>query len=328
MNTDITGIHHVTALSGPAGQNLAFYTNVLGFRLVKKTVNFDDPHSYHFYFGDRGGRPGTLITFFPHPGFRPGVAGAGEVAATHLAVGPGAIGYWADRLKAAGVDAARQSAGGQERLRFTDPDGTRLSLVEAAGGPAEGHAPASDVPADQAILGIASVTVVVNRLAPTAAFLTDTLGFRQVAAEGNRAWFEPTGGGDGGGPDDAGTAFVAGVPPLEVIEVPAAPRPVLGVGSVHHVAWRVADDAARDRVRAAVDGKVLGLTPVKDRSYFRSIYFREPGHTIFEVATAGPGFAADEDPATLGTALKLPPQFESRRAEIEAALPPLEANPS
>jgi glyoxalase family protein len=315
MTHDITGIHHVTALSGPAAGNLRFYTRVLGLRLVKKTVNFDDPTSYHFYFGDRTGRPGTLVTFFPHPGFRPGVPGAGEVATTHLAVPAGSLDYWAGRLQRDGVQAVRQAAGGRERLLFRDPDGTRLSLVETPAGRGSGDAAAAwtDVPADKAIAGLAAVTAVVRRLGPTADFLPDTLGFRQVAADGNRAWFEPP---NGGGQS------------LEVVAVEAAPRPVLGVGSVHHVAWRVPDDAARDRVRALVEGKVAGLTPTRDRNYFRSIYFREPGGVIFEIATDVPGFTVDEDEASLGTALKLPAEFEPRRAEIEAALPPLENDKS
>ena len=306
--SDILGIHHVTALSGPPARNLWFYTHVLGLRLVKRTVNFDDPGSYHFYFGDRTGRAGTLITFFPHPGFRAGSPGAREVGVTHFAVPADALGYWHERLDRAGLSLTRETAAGREWLAFRDPDGTRLTVVGDESTPA-GAAPESPVPADRAIHGIAGVTVVVNELAPTAAFLTDSLGFRQVDA-GGRQWFAPAAGASG--------QFI------DVVEAPDAPAPVLGVGSVHHVAWRVADDAARDRVRAAVEGKVTALTPVRDRTYFRSIYFREPGGVIFEVATDGPGFTVDEDEAALGTALKLPPQFEPRRGEIEAALPPLE----
>ena len=310
MTTDIHGIHHVTALCGPPARNLWFYTNVLGLRLVKKTVNFDDPHSYHFYFGDRTGRPGTLITFFPHPAFRPGSPGAREVAVTHFAVPAGALAYWSDRLHRTGLSLERESAAGRERLAFRDPDGTRLTVGEADVRGDGFEAPGASVPPDRAIAGLAGVTTVVNELAPTADFLTATLGFRPIGREANRACFEPGAGSSG--------------QRIEVVEDPAAPRPVLGVGSVHHVAWRVADDAARERVRAAVEGKVTGLTPTRDRSYFRSIYFREPGGVIFEVATDVPGFLVDEDEASLGTRLKLPPQFEPRRTEIEAALPPLE----
>jgi glyoxalase family protein len=310
MSPDIHGLHHVTALCGEPARNLWFYTQVLGLRLVKKTVNFDDPHAYHFYFGDRTGRPGTLITFFPHPAFRPGSPGAREVAVTHFAVPAGALGYWSDRLHRAGLALERESNGGRERLAFRDPDGTRLTVGEA-GVRLDGFgAPEASVPPDRAIAGLAGVTTVVNELAPTAEFLTTALGFRSVGGDATRAWFEPGSGSSG--------------QRIEVVEDPTAPRPTLGVGSVHHVAWRVADDAARDRVRLAVDGKVTGLTPTRDRNYFRSIYFREPGGVIFEVATDVPGFLVDEDEASLGTELKLPPQFEGRRTEIEAALPPLE----
>ncbi len=310
MAHDILGIHHVTALCGAPGPNLRFYREVLGLRLVKKTVNFDNPHGYHFYFGDRIGRPGTLITFFPHPQWRAGVAGAREVARTDFGVPLGALGFWSGRLSKAGVDVARATTlGGQERLEFVDPDGTRLGIVEAELGEVSAEAPASDVPDGQAITGIASVAVTVSNAAETAEFLTGAFGFRHLGTNGRSAWFSA-------GSEVPGQR-------LEVIEDPTAAPAVLGMGSVHHVAWRVADAAAQARVRAAIDGKIFGLTDVRDRNYFQSIYFREPGGVIFEVATDVPGFLVDEDERTLGEALKLPTQFEPRRAEIEAALPSL-----
>jgi glyoxalase family protein len=308
---DILGIHHVTALCGPPARNVWFYTQVLGLRLVKRTVNFDDPKSWHFYYGDRTGRPGTLITFFPHPGFRPGVRGAREVAATHFAVPAGALGYWSDRLHRAGLDLSGESVGAAERLNFRDPDGTRLSVSETDA-PAELDAPDSPVAAENAITGIAAVTVLVNYFGATGKFLTDTLGFRFIRGDFSRAWY-----GVGGGSQ------------IEVIGDETTNPAVLGVGSVHHVAWRVADDAARERVRTAVEPRIgSGVTPTRDRGYFRSIYFREVGGVMFEVATDGPGFLVDEDEQNLGTTLRLPPQFESRRAEIEAALPPIEGRTS
>ena len=307
MVNEISGIHHVTALCGPPARNVWFYTQVLGLRLVKRTVNFDDPKSWHFYYGDRTGRPGTLITFFPHPGFRPAVRGAREVSATHFAVPAGALGYWSDRLHRAGLDLSGETAGGAERLAFRDPDGTRLSVTETERPVEASHAAASAVPAERAISGIAAVSVMVQHLGATGTFLTDTLGFAFVEGNFTRVLYESPGGSR-----------------IEVVADEVAPPAVLGAGSVHHVAWRVENDAARERVRAAVEGKATALTPTRDRGYFRSIYFREPGGVIFEVATDGPGFLVDEDEATLGTALKLPPQFEARRAEIEAALPPLE----
>jgi glyoxalase family protein len=309
---EITGIHHVTALCGPPANNLWYYARLLGLRLVKRTVNFDDPSSYHFYYGDRTGRPGTLVTFFPHPGFRPGVPGAREVATTHLAAPPGALGYWQRRLEGASVLLTRDAVAGRDALRFRDGDGTRLTISEVERADAGYEPPpGADVPPEQAIRGIAAVTIVVNDLAPTVDFLTGTLGFCRLDGDGARAWFAL---GDGA----AGQR-------LEVIADSAAPKAVLGAGSVHHVAWRVPDDAARDRVRAAVEGKVTGLTETRDRNYFRSIYFREPGGVVFEIATDVPGFLVDEDEAALGQALKLPPQFEPRRDEIEASLPRLPA---
>jgi glyoxalase family protein len=312
MARDILGIHHVTALCGSPTVNLRFYTDVLGLRLVKKTVNFDNPKAYHFYFGDRIGRPGTLITFFPHPAFRIGMPGAGEVRRTDFAVPAGALGYWSDRLGRLGVSVMREAYfGGREALAFTDPDRTGLALVEedltALGSE---MAPGSDVPVQRAITGIASVAIVVNALQPTAEFLTEWMGFKNLGGGGRGEWF--------------GVSELLPAQRIEVIEDRDAPRPVLGTGSVHHVAWRVADAAAQARVRAQIDFKVTGLTPVRDRNYFQSIYFREPGSVIFEIATDSPGFLIDEDEAKLGTALKLPSQFEPHRSEIEAALPSLE----
>jgi glyoxalase family protein len=292
--------------------NLRFYRDVLGLRLVKKTVNFDNPKAYHFYFGDRIGRPGTLITFFPHPAFRKGEPGAGEVRRTDFAVPAGALGFWSERLRGVGVTAKRSADfEGREALAFEDPDGTNLSVVEqdlaAVGSEAT---PGSDVPEERAITGIASVAVVVNSLEPTADFLTRSMGFKHVGGEGRRSWFA--------------TGSLVPAQRIEVVEDPSAPRPVLGTGSVHHVAWRVTDAAAQARVRARVEANVMGLTPVRDRNYFQSIYFREPGHVIFEIATDSPGFLIDEEEAKLGTALKLPEQFEPNRSEIEEALPILQ----
>ena len=312
MSNDITGIHHVTALCGAPIPNLRFYTGVLGLRLVKRTVNFDNPDAYHFYFGDRTGRPGTLITFFPHGGWRAGEPGTREVARTDFAVPAGSLDYWSERLAAAGVAVTRQTVVGREGLRFRDPDGMDLAMTAADDVAVGAEPPTSDVPAERAIRGIASVATLISQLEPTAAFLTGTLGFRHLHSVGSRSWFEP-------GAGDRGQR-------IEVVADPSSAPAVLGVGSVHHVAWRVADGAAQARVRASVEGKVTGMTDLRDRNYFRSIYFREPGGVIYEVATEGPGFLVDEDEATLGTALKLPEQFEPRRAQIEAALPPLKAS--
>jgi glyoxalase family protein len=312
MTSEILGIHHVTALCGAPGPNLRFYREVLGLRLVKKTVNFDNPKAYHFYFGNRIGRPGTLITFFPHPAFREGRPGAGEVRRTDFAVPQGALGYWVERLGTFGVTAERVwGLEDSEMLAFEDPDGTRLSVVEEDLSPLGSEAvPGSQVPVENAITGIASVGVVVNELDPTMKFLVDAMRFSHVGGEGRSRWF--------------GVSSLGLAQRIEVIEDPDAPRPVLGTGSVHHVAWRVAGAEEQAAVRARVEAKVLGLTPVKDRNYFQSIYFREPGSVIFEIATDSPGFLIDEEEARLGEALKLPGEFEPYRKEIEAALPSLE----
>lgn len=311
MPHDILGIHHVTALCGSPAPNLRFYRELLGLRLVKKTVNFDNPHAYHFYFGDRVGRPGTLITFFPHPAWRSGVAGSREVARTDFGVPVGSLGYWADRLKQASVAATpRKAVSGGERLEFTDVDGTRLSIIEDDLREVAAEAPTSDVPREHAVTGVASVAIVVASAEQTATFLTESFGFTNLGGDGRRASFQ------------AGSHVPS--QRIEVIEDPSAPPAVLGMGSVHHVAWRVADAEAQQRVRSAVEAKVAGMTDVKDRNYFQSIYFREPGGVIFEVATDVPGFLVDEDEAALGTGLMLPWQFESHRTEIERALPSLQ----
>lgn len=311
MSHDILGIHHVTALCGGPRPNLEFYQRTLGLRLVKRTVNFDNPHGWHFYFGDRIGRPGTLITFFPHPLWRKGVAGTREVSRTDFGVPQGTLGEWSNRLRRAGVSPTRAVGfGGRDRLEFNDPDGTRLSLVEGElkviGAVA---APDSDVPTEQAITGVASVAITVADLDRSAEFLTGAFGFAALERDGGHGWF-------------AAGDHVAGQR-IEVVEDTAAAPAVLGAGSVHHVAWRVADAVAQTRVRSVIENQAIGLTPLRDRNYFQSIYFREPGGVIFEVATDGPGFLIDEDETTLGTALRLPAEFEPRRAEIEAALPSL-----
>lgn len=315
LSRGVLGLHHVTALAKDPGENLRFYTRVLGLRLVKKTVNFDDPGSYHFYFGDRLGRPGTLMTFFPHPHAAHGREGAPEVATTLFAVPPGALGWWRDRLSAESIDLRPETAFGQERLAFRDPDGTRLALVEAED--ARGAAPheGSEIPADRAITGIDSVVLALRGREPTERLLVDALGYRLAETDGARHRYVL---GTGSGPGER----------LEVLVDPSLPERRLGAGSVHHVAFRVADDAAQERIAATVGPIAGGVTEQRDRNYFRSIYFREPGGVIFEIATDIPGFMTDEAEEELGTHLRLPPQFEHARERIEAALPPLPGGPS
>jgi glyoxalase family protein len=307
--SEATMIHHVTAISGAAERNLDFYTRVLGLRLVKKTVNFDDPGTYHLYYGDAQGTPGTILTFFPWAHAAPGRLGPGETQETAFRVPLAAIGYWTHRLLERGVAAAPEKRFGETVLTFADPDGMRFALTGVAGAENEPAWSGSDIPPEHAIRGFHGVTLLVGKADPTAAILTGVLGFRETAREGALRRFS----------SDAPLGAH-----VDLREAGDFPRGRLGRGSVHHVAFRAADDAAQ----AAMAHKLtadhgMQVTEQKDRNYFRSVYFREPGGVLFEIATDDPGFAVDEPAATLGQALKLPRFLEPRRGEIEAKLPPL-----
>ena len=303
------GLHHVTAIAGPARRNLDFYTRTLGLRLVKKTVNFDDPGTYHFYFGDEAGSAGTILTFFPWEHVAPGRVGVGETSETAFRVPEAAIGYWTHRLVEKGVPhEAPVKRFGETVIAFRDPDGMRLSLVGVAD--AEGEPAWTDggVPAEAAIRGFHGVRLLVGDTAPTAAILTDVFGFAEAGREDNVVRYKV------GGTDVGGIVDVHGAGGF----LPAR----MGGGSVHHVAFRAADDAGQaEMVRRLAQNHGIRTTEQKDRNYFRSVYFREPGGVLFEIATDGPGFAVDEPPAGLGQSLKLPRFLEHRRAGIEAALP-------
>jgi glyoxalase family protein len=307
-----SGIHHVTSIASSARRNLEFYTGTLGLRLVKKTVNFDDPGSYHFYYGDGAGHPGTILTFFPWEGAPPGRLGIGEAQETVFSVPEGSIGYWTLRLIEKGV--AHEPLGkrfGETTLAFRDRDGTRLALAGVGGAETTPGWGAGGVPAEHAIRGFRSVSLLLAKAGATAAVLTEVFGFvadgREAATERYRA---P--GIEIGGLVDIRTAG----------EFLAARQ---GAGSVHHIAFRAADDAAQAAmVKKLVQDHHLRTTEQKDRNYFRSVYFREPGGILFEIATDPPGFAVDEPMDSLGQALKLPPFLEGRHAEIEAALPKLD----
>ena len=311
--TQLLGIHHVTAIAGDPQRNLDFYAGVLGMRLVKRTVNFDDPQTYHFYYGDALGTPGSLLTFFPWPGARRGRPGAGQVADVAFVVRPSALAFWAERLRRHNVSADAAPASGADTppaLAFRDPDGLRLTLV---GHPAaKEHAAwggAPGVPAHHAIRGLHGVTLWVDGAEATERVLVDTLGFRRIGDEGATRQYVV---GDGGPGTRVGVRVVDRAPPATG-----------GAGAVHHVAFTVADDAAELAARTRVAAAGLRPTPVIDRTYFRSVYFREPGGVLFELATAPPGFAVDEPPERLGERLALPPQYEPQREAIEAALPRL-----
>jgi glyoxalase family protein len=312
MRKPIAGIHHVTAMAGDPQANVDFYTGVLGLRLVKKTVNFDDPGTYHLYYGDEVGHPGTILTFFPWPLARRGVQGAGQATVTSFSVPEGALGYWTDRLSRLGVtfDGTRRRFE-EEVLTLLDPDGLRLELVARSGDPRSGWA-GGPVPEEHAVRGFDGVTLTEWNLGGTESVLAGTLGFRRVGEVGERVRFEA---GSGGG----GTR-------VDVLASPAAARGHVSAGTVHHVAFRAADEADQLAWRETVAGSGLYVTPVLDREYFHSIYFREPGGVLFEIATDPPGFTRDEPVESLGTALKLPPWLEASRARIEAGLPPIEAH--
>lgn len=300
----IAGIHHVTAIASDPQKNHDFYTKVLGMRLVKLTVNFDDPGSYHFYFADHAGRPGTVLTFFPWPLAKRGRQGAGFTHATAFRVAPGSIDAWAARLRDEGVTVGKATERfGQRVLPFEDPDAMLLELVEDPG-----VAPGGAL----AVHGFHSVTLNSSDPAATTKLLTETMGFRQIGSDATRTRFAAA-------ESDASGSVGQYVDILNAREGAGK----LGAGVVHHVAFRARSDQEQAQWQEVLLEAGEHPTPVQDRSYFRSIYFREPGHTLFEIATDQPGFATDETLETLGTGLKLPPVYESKRAAIEAHLPRL-----
>ena len=316
---ELGGLHHVTAVTTQAQENVAFYTRVLGMRLVKKTVNQDDVSAYHLFYGDEVGSPGTEVTFFdwPHLRVAPNHPGAGEVSATELRVqSREALAYWVDRLDE--FEVARggvEEREGRSFVAFTDPEGQRLriSADEGSGAPAGTPWDGNGVPPELGVRGLGTFDLAVREAAPTAGVLTEVLGFRRTAE------YEEDGRSIGVyevGPGGPGAR-------VRLIEMPDAPTAHLGRGGVHHVAFRVPDDEQQDEWRKRIRGAGLGVTPKIDRYYFHSIYFREPGGILFEIATDGPGFATDEDAATLGERLSLPPFLEDRRDEIEGRLTPI-----
>jgi glyoxalase family protein len=307
-----SGIHHVTSIAGSARRNRDFYTQTLGLRLVKKTVNFDDPGAYHFYYGDAAGHPGTILTFFPWEGVAPGRLGIGEAQETVFAIPEGSIGYWTQRLVENGVaHDPPMKRFGETALAFKDRDGTRLALTGVKGLEATPAWSAGGVPEEHAIRGFHSVSLLLAEADPTAAILTDVFGFVAAGSEGATQRYRAPGV-DLGGVIDLRTAGEF---------LPARQ----GAGSVHHIAFRAVDDAAQAAmVRKLSQDHHLLTTEQKDRNYFRSVYFREPGRVLFEIATDPPGFEIDEAPDSLGNALKLPSFLENRRGAIEAALPKLD----
>ena len=308
----ITGLHHVTINSGDPQENLDFYAGVLGMRLVKKTVNQDAPETYHLFYADGAGTPGTELTFFPWRGMPRGHAGTGETSEVMLAVPADSLDYWADRLAAHGVARTeRAQRFGESVLTFEDPHGVALALVETGDAREFTAWNDSPVPVAHQIRGLHAVRLVERSLEPTESFLTTGLGFELVGEEGEWRRYAVAGGGSGR--------------LVELRVVAGGSRAQSGVGSVHHVAFRVADEAAQLRAQEQVRSAGGRTTEVIDRFWFKSIYFREPGGALFEIATDGPGFAIDEDVTSLGEQLILPPFLEPHRAEIERVLQPVSA---
>jgi glyoxalase family protein len=307
----VKGLHHITAIAGPAQENLDFYAGVLGMRLVKRSVNQDDPGTYHLFYADAEGHPGTDLTFFPWSHLAPPRLGHGLAVEVGLEVPGDSLPYWTERLRRYGTDiGAPETRFGDKVLPLTDPHGLKLALVERARAMPRGFTPwpESPVPQERQVRGLYGAQVWERRSAPTAAFLTSVLGFEPLARE--HGWTR------------YGFTDAAGI--VDVREAPDAQRGAWGVGSVHHLAWRVDDERHQLAVRAQIEVAGGRATEVIDRFWFKSVYFHEPGGVLFELATEGPGFTADEARDHLGESLVLPPWLEPHRAQIEQALPSLD----
>jgi glyoxalase family protein len=304
----VNGLHHITAIAGPAQENLDFYAGVLGMRLVKRSVNQDDPGTYHLFYADAEGHPGSDLTFFPWAQLAPPRAGHGLAMEVDLEVPAGSLDYWAERLARYGTKpGAIETRFGQKVLPFIDPHGLSVAFVDANTGRRFTPWDGSPVPAERQIRGLFGAQLWERDASITGSFLTSVLGFQQLATE--RGWTR------------YGFANAVGV--VDVRDAPDARRGTWGVGSVHHLAWRVDDEEHQQEMRQRVETGGSHPTSVIDRFWFKSVYFKEPGGVLFELATDGPGFAVDEDAAHLGESLVLPPWLEVHRKAIEQALPSL-----
>jgi len=307
----IKGLHHVTAIARDPQRNVDFYRNVLGQRLVKRTVNFDAPDTYHFYFADEIGNPGSVLTFFAWPNMRRGVRGNGETNAVAYNVSTGSLGFWQEHLEQNGITPQpAEKRFGENVLPFDDPDGMRVELVETANLPKVNFWEAGPIPQENALFGFHSVTLWVDDVNPTAELLTAQMGYQAAGQEGDRHRFIA---------DESASGHI-----VDLVERPGKMRAGFGAGSIHHIAFRVPSDEQQLEYQSLIRNADFGVTDVLDRSYFHSIYFREHGGVLFEIATETPGFAIDESVNALGEALKLPEWLEPNRAEIQASLAPLE----
>jgi glyoxalase family protein len=305
MSKKTMGIHHITAIVGHPQENVDFYAGVLGLRLVKQTVNFDDPGTYHLYFGDEGGKPGTIITFFPWAGARPGTIGDGQVGVTSYVVPKGALEFWEKRLERFNISFTKSEKFSEQNLQFDDPHGLHLEIVERE----EGEVNTwnfSGVTPDVAIKGFGGATLFSAQPNQTADLLENVMGLELVGREGDFARYRSA-------------ADIGNVIDLKLT---ANGRGRMGVGTVHHIAWRASDDQDQLDWQKYVGANGYGVTPVQDRNYFNAIYFREHGEILFEIATDPPGFAHDESVATMGEKLMLPAQYEQHREQIERGLIP------
>lgn len=310
MNVNPHGIHHVTAIASDPQANVDFYTRVLGLRLVKQTVNFDAPHVWHLYYGDAKGSPASILTFFPWPRVMPGREGAGLTTATAFSVPPESIGFWHERAKQLGVSVeAPVVRGDSEVLTIFDNDGMRLELIASEGDARSGWDGVSDIPAEMAVRGLHAVTLSERNLDPTSSMLTDLLGMELSSERSGAATFSMGTGGAGASVDVVGGVLDRGLQ---------------AGGTVHHVAFRAPDLATMESWQQELLGRGVSVTEVMDRQYFKSIYFREPGGVLFEIATDDPGFDIDEPLLELGRKLKLPPWLEPSREQIQNSLPRIE----
>jgi glyoxalase family protein len=307
MSKKTAGIHHITAIVGHPQENVDFYAGVLGLRLVKQTVNFDDPGTYHLYFGNEGGKPGTIITFFPWANARQGKIGDGQVGVTSYVVPKGAMDFWEQRLAKFGIPAAKMERFGEQYLEFDDPHGLHLEIVEREEGE-KNTWQAGEIKPDVAIKGFGGATLLSVRPDETAQLLENVMGLQKVGQEGDFIRFQSS-------------ADIGNVIDLKLTTIG---RGQMGVGTVHHIAWRAKDDEDQLEWQKYVADSGYGVTAVRDRNYFNAIYFKEHGEILFEIATDPPGFAHDESHETMGEKLMLPEQYETHRDQIERALIPFE----
>lgn len=306
MTKKTRGIHHITAIVGHPQENVDFYAGVLGLRLVKQTVNFDDPGTYHLYFGNEGGKPGTIITFFPWVGARQGIIGDGQVGVTSYAVPKGTMEFWEQRLEKFNVAFSKTERFGEQYLQFSDPHALHLEIVERAEGEANNWAFGGITP-ETAIKGFGGAILLSAQPNETAELLEKVMGLELIGKEGEFVRFRSS-------------ADIGNIIDLKVIPTG---RGQMGVGTVHHIAWRAMDDNDQLEWQNHVAANGYGVTPVQDRNYFNAIYFREHGEILFEIATDPPGFAHDESQETMGEKLMLPQQYEQYREQLERSLIPI-----